>query len=47
MKEIDKPQYKLREIGLNALDDAKMELYRRYAGPYEDQKIIDNGDIMD
>lgn len=29
------------------LDDVKMELYRRYAGPYEDLKCAENGDIMD
>ena len=28
------------------LDDVKMELYRRYAGPYEDEKKKLNGDIM-
>ncbi len=28
------------------LDDVKMELYRRYAGPYEDEKRKLNGDIM-
>ncbi len=29
------------------LDDVKMELYRRYAGPYEDLMCAANGDIMD
>ncbi len=30
---------------IGALECAKLELYRRIAAPYEDGKIIDNGDI--
>lgn len=30
---------------LGALEGAKMEFYRRVASKYEDQKIIDNGDV--
>lgn len=28
-----------------ALDNTKMEFYRRVAAPYEDQKILINGDV--
>lgn len=28
-----------------ALNDASSEFYRRMMAPYEDQKIIDNGDV--
>jgi len=44
----------LREQGLNyqhindvvgALEGCKMELYRRVAAPYEDDKIAENGDV--
>ena len=44
----------LREKGLNyshvndvvgALEGAKLEFYRRVAAPYEDTKIIENGDV--
>lgn len=31
---------------IGALDCAKMEIYRRIAGPYEDQKIEENGDVF-
>lgn len=30
---------------IGALECAKMELYRRLAVPYEDKKIIQNGDV--
>lgn len=30
---------------IGALEGAKLELYRRYIAPYEDQKIQQNGDI--
>jgi len=30
---------------VGALEGAKMEFYRRYAAPYEDTKIIQNGDV--
>ena len=32
---------------IGALEGAKTEFYRRVAAPYEDQKISDNGDVMD
>ena len=31
---------------LGALEGCKLELYRRIATPYEDNKITDNGDVM-
>lgn len=30
---------------LGALEGAKLEFYRRVAAPYEDKKIIENGDV--
>jgi len=30
---------------VGALEGAKMEFYRRYAAPYEDTKIKENGDV--
>ena len=30
---------------LGAIEAAKLELYRREVGPYEDQKILENGDV--
>ncbi len=30
---------------IGALDCAKLELYRRVAAPYEDNKIAENGDV--
>jgi hypothetical protein len=32
---------------VGALECAKLELYRRIAAPYEDQKCYDNGDAYD
>jgi hypothetical protein len=34
----------LNEV-IGALDCAKLELYRRIAAPYEDAKIVENGDV--
>jgi hypothetical protein len=31
---------------MGALEGAKTEFYRRVAAPYEDQKIIENGDVL-
>jgi hypothetical protein len=30
---------------VGALEGAKLEFYRRVAAPYEDQKILENGDV--
>ena len=32
---------------VGALEGAKLEFYRRVAGPYEDTKIQSNGDVYD
>lgn len=37
--------YQAINDAVGALECAKLELYRRHAGPYEDRKIIDNGDV--
>jgi hypothetical protein len=34
----------LNEV-IGAIDCAKLELYRRVAAPYEDEKIAENGDV--
>lgn len=34
----------LNEI-IGALECAKLEMYRRVAAPYEDTKIVENGDV--
>lgn len=36
----------LNEV-VGALECAKLELYRRVAAPYEDEKIIENGDVYE
>lgn len=30
---------------IGILECAKLEMYRRHVGPYEDEKIIENGDV--
>jgi len=32
---------------IGALEGAKLELYRRIAAPYEDNKVVENGDIYE
>lgn len=32
---------------IGALEGAKLELYRRLAAPYEDQKVVINGDVYE
>jgi hypothetical protein len=32
---------------VGALEGAKLEFYRRFAAPYEDTKIAENGDVYD
>lgn len=34
----------LNEV-VGVLECAKLEIYRRIAGPYEDKKILENGDV--
>ena len=35
---------RLNEV-VGVLECAKLEIYRRIAGPYEDEKIAENGDV--
>ena len=37
--------YQTINDALGALEGAKLEFYRRVAGPYEDTKIYQNGDV--
>lgn len=39
------PGYQYLNDILGALEGAKLEFYRRVAAPYEDKKIIENGDV--
>ena len=39
------PSYQIINDIIGALEGAKLEFYRRVAGPYEDTKIKQNGDI--
>jgi len=39
------PSYLAISQAVTALECAKLELYRRIAGPYEDKKIKENGDV--
>jgi hypothetical protein len=36
---------RIRERVIGALENCKMELYRRKIAPYEDIKIEENGDV--
>lgn len=37
--------YQLVNDAIGALEGCKLEMYRRFAAPYEDKKSIENGDI--
>jgi hypothetical protein len=39
--------YAVLADAMGVLETAKLELYRRVAGPYEDRKIEENGDVYD
>jgi uncharacterized membrane protein len=39
------PGYEHINSVIGALEAAKLEFYRRYAAPYEDEKIKENGDV--
>lgn len=41
----DNPCYQSINNIVGALEGAKLEFYRRVAAPYEDTKIIQNGDV--
>lgn len=37
--------YQILNDTLGALEGAKQEFYRRVVAPYEDEKIVENGDV--
>ena len=39
------PRYNDFNAAIGALECAKLELYRRLVAPYEDRKIVENGDV--
>lgn len=39
--------YQIINDVIGALEGAKLEFYRRIVVPYEDRKIIENGDVYD
>jgi hypothetical protein len=41
----DSPRYQNFNDAIGALEGAKLELYRRVVAPYEDRKIVENGDV--
>lgn len=42
---VGKPSYRKIAMATGVLENVKQELYRRMASPYEDDKILENGDI--
>lgn len=40
-----KANYQAYNDAMGALEGCKLELYRRMIAPYEDKKIIENGDV--
>lgn len=40
-------RYEKLNAAIGAIECAKLECYRRIAAPYEDRKIIENGDVFD
>ena len=43
----NKLNYSRINMFMGALECCKLELYRRLAAPYEDEKIKENGDVYD
>lgn len=41
----ERPNYQRFNDVLGALEGCKLELYRRRIAPYEDKKILENGDV--
>ena len=39
------PNYGAFNDAIGALEGAKLEVYRRHVAPYEDKKILENGDV--
>ena len=44
---ITNPSYSKIALVTGVLENVKQEFYRRLAGPYEDKKILENGDIKE
>jgi len=42
---LQNPSYQTANDILGALEGAKLEFYRRVVEPYEDDKMIENGDV--
>lgn len=40
------PNYAAYNAAIGVLECAKLELYRRLVAPYEDKKILENGDVF-
>ena len=41
----EKPHYKDYNEVIGVLESAKLEVYRRMVAPYEDTKVVENGDV--
>jgi hypothetical protein len=41
----EKPKYTKFNTAIGILESVKLELYRRFVAPYENEKILENGDI--
>lgn len=42
---LENPSYSKINEAIGVLECVKLELYRRIAVPYEDEKILENGDV--
>lgn len=42
---LDNPSYEKINSAIGVLECAKQELYRKKAAPYEEEKILENGDV--
>lgn len=43
---VENPKYTKFNTAIGILESVKLELYRRLVGSYEDEKIVENGDII-
>ena len=43
--DFNKPRYTKFNTALGVLEGVKLELYRRRVAPYEESKILENGDV--
>ena len=43
---VESARYQTHNDVIGALEGCKMEMYRRYTAPYEDIKIVENGDLL-